>query len=508
MALTLSACAEEKIAERIGGDNDVLTIKHQTGMNVVGRVTVDGKPRQGVVVSDGITVIATDTNGEYQMRSRNRQHVYISVPADCELPVESGMPKFYKTLDFSKTHIIQRDFKLKSKPKDNDFTLVAIADVQIGGAKDVAEFDSLVMPGILAYTQTLKGHVLGISLGDICWNNPDRYIDYKRNITQMSFPVLSVIGNHDHNEKYHNDTESDKDFRDAFGPTYYSYNIGEWHVVVLDDVFYRGLTSHNDYDGSITRQQLDWLQKDLSFVDKDKSLLVALHIPTSRRGNPLSGIANRGELYSLIKDYHQVNILSGHMHYNSTNTIAPNITEYSLGAVMGAWWNHYNHLGVCNDGSPRGYGVFTFAGNELKDQYYIGDETARDYQIKIYPPKEASMRFGRTEGSISSPDEATPLMTDDETVLVNIFNWHTTWKVELKEDNGAWTVLERNTRTLDPLAVRLLQYKNLWEQRPSSDPETTDHMFLYTPKNLQWKTIEVRATDPFGNVYTASSTHQ
>src|SRR3712207_7132116 len=88
MTLTLSACAEEKIAERIGGDNDVLTIKHQTGMNVVGRVTVDGKPRQGVVVSDGITVIATDANGEYQMRSRNRQHVYISVPADCELPVE------------------------------------------------------------------------------------------------------------------------------------------------------------------------------------------------------------------------------------------------------------------------------------------------------------------------------------------------------------------------------------------------------------------------------------
>src|SRR3712207_7901157 len=82
MTLTLSACAEEKIAERIGGDNDVLTIKHQTGMNVVGRVTVDGKPRQGVVVSDGITVIATDANGEYQMRSRNRQHVYISVPAD------------------------------------------------------------------------------------------------------------------------------------------------------------------------------------------------------------------------------------------------------------------------------------------------------------------------------------------------------------------------------------------------------------------------------------------
>mgnify|MGYP000897256744 CR=1 FL=1 len=55
MAAVLTACGDEKIAERIGGNEDALTIKHKVGMNVVGRVTVDGSPREGVVVSDGIT---------------------------------------------------------------------------------------------------------------------------------------------------------------------------------------------------------------------------------------------------------------------------------------------------------------------------------------------------------------------------------------------------------------------------------------------------------------------
>lgn len=508
MAAVLTACGDEKIAERIGGNEDALTIKHQVGMNVVGRVTVDGSPREGVVVSDGITVVATDKNGEYQMRSSGRQHVFVSIPADCELPVEEGLPKFYKTLDFSKGHIIQRNFNLKRREPSKDFTLVAFADVQIGGKKDVAEFVNPVMPGILSHTSTLKGTVIGISLGDICWNNTDLYADYKREIVKNNFPVFSVIGNHDHNAKYHNDTESDIDFRNAFGPTYYSYNIGDWHIVVLDDIFYRGVTSHNDYDGSITQQQLDWLKKDLAFVDKSKSLIVGLHIPTSRRGSSEPGISNSNELYALIKDYHQVNILSGHVHNNCTTTLAPNMTEYSLGAVMGAWWNHFEHLGVCNDGSPRGYGVFTFSGNELKDEYYIGDETARDYQLKVYPPKEASMRFGRASGALTSPFDAVPLMTDDTHVLINIFNWHTTWKVEVKEDDGQWTVLDRNALTYDPLAVRLLQYGNPWEQRPSAGPGYTDHVFLYSPSNAAWKTITARATDPFGNVYTASANHE
>ena len=41
VAIGMASCTDAKFAERINTDNDELTIKHNTGMNVVGRVTVE-----------------------------------------------------------------------------------------------------------------------------------------------------------------------------------------------------------------------------------------------------------------------------------------------------------------------------------------------------------------------------------------------------------------------------------------------------------------------------------
>lgn len=265
---------------------------------------------------------------------------------------------------------------------------------------------------------------------------------------------------------------------------------------MLDDVLYRGVTGRNDYDATITDQQLEWLAKDLEHVDKDKSILLATHIPTMRRNSP-SQVTNNAALYELVKDYHQVQILSGHSHNNYITTIADNINETTIGAVMGAYWNGV----ICNDGSPRGYAVLEFDGNEVVDKYYIGSETPRDYQIKIYLPDEASFRFGKDEAG-------NPVQIDNENLLVNVFFWHTDWTVEIQEDGGSWTELS-NIKTLDPEAVKTLQGENKWEKRPSAEPEkNNDHMFLYKPANPQWQTITVRAADTFGNVYTASVNNQ
>jgi hypothetical protein len=70
---------------------------------------------------------------------------------------------------------------------------------------------------------------------------------------------------------------SDITFKKMYGPTHYSFNRGKVHYVVLDDVYYLG--TEREYEGRITQQQLDWLQKDLSFVPKDNLLIVCLHIP-------------------------------------------------------------------------------------------------------------------------------------------------------------------------------------------------------------------------------------
>ncbi len=498
-----TSCGEEKAVAQNAQAGGKFTITPAKGMNLVGRVTVDGNPRQGVVVSDGNNVTTTDKDGVYQMKTAKTEYVFVSMPEDCQIGQTESVPQFFKKIDLAKDGAIQRDFELKSKAVDNAFSLVALADLQVGTANDVKLCDPLVGK-IADYTKTLGGTVVGVSLGDLSWNKPTIYDEYKRMVSKLGVPVFSVIGNHDHNEKTKGDTLSDQEFRDAMGPTFYSANIGKWHLVVLDDVLYSGATGRNDYTGRITDRQLAWLRKDLSHVPTDKSVIVALHIPTSRR-NSGTKLSNRDDLYDLVKDYHRVVILSGHTHNNFTTDIAANIREYTLGAVMGAFWNTYDGKGVCNDGSPRGFAVLTFKGDELVNEYYKGVEDPLDYQVKIYAPEDATFRWGRKTGAISSPSMAKPLKEDDKTVLVNVFNWHTDWTVTISEDGAAPVSLLPNVKCYDPDAVCLLQYDNSWEKRPSAEPEgNNDHMFLYTPRSQSWKSLIVNATDPWGNHYTST----
>jgi hypothetical protein len=106
-----------------------------------------------------------------------------------------------------------------------------------------------------------------------------------------------------------------------------SFNRGQVHYVVLDDVRYLG--REREYDGHISQQQLDWLRQDLRFVPQDHLVIVSLHIPACRT-------KNRDELYALLQGY-QVHIMSGHTHYNQ-NVIENRIYEHIHGTVCGAWW--------------------------------------------------------------------------------------------------------------------------------------------------------------------------
>ena len=104
------------------------------------------------------------------------------------------------------------------------------------------------------------------------------------------------------------DADADASFEAAFGPTYSSYNIGDCHFVVLDDVLYTG---SSNYTAEITEAQMAWLEQDLNHVPKDKLIIIGVHIATSRRNRPTSHITNYRELYALLDGYN-VRILSGH----------------------------------------------------------------------------------------------------------------------------------------------------------------------------------------------------
>ena len=92
-ALVLAACSSSE-----GGGDDGPTagqIPDKAGMTVKGIVKDSaGNGIAGVVVSDGLEVTATDERGIYYLASdlARRNFVFVSVPADCEIPATQGGP--------------------------------------------------------------------------------------------------------------------------------------------------------------------------------------------------------------------------------------------------------------------------------------------------------------------------------------------------------------------------------------------------------------------------------
>lgn len=466
-----------------------VTIEVKEGMNLVGKITDGTSPIQGVVVSDGYSVTTTDADGIYQLAANrdSARFVFISVPAEYEIPLdEKGVPKMYQdisdlTLTYYPKAVVQRDFTLAKAAKKTAFTLVALADVQIGNKDDLAQMKK-DLPKIKEYIQTLNAPMYGISLGDLVWDNLPYLLDYRDGMQSLGLPVFQVIGNHDHELKVNgNDLLSAMQYETVFGPTYYSYNIGDCHFVVLDDIEYEGGES-KQYEGRITDSQLNWLKQDLAHVDKDKLIIVATHIPTKRRVSSTQ-VTNNADLYKILEGYN-VRILSGHSHYNYTTTISDKIEENTHGAVMGEFWTGE----FCRDGAPKGYAIYEINGATIKNWYYKGTEKDKDYQMKVYAP-------GTSVEALYSKD-----------VLINIFTWHTNWTVTASEDGGKAVEVTRTARTYDPDAYEFLGGPSD-DTKPAVRPTLaevgrTDHILRYTPSNTSWKNIVITATDPYGNTYT------
>lgn len=483
-AAGLLSCTEDEGAQIIGGQTEQVDIDPRPGMNLVGRVTDGSNPLEGVVVSDGVTVTATDAQGIYQIRTRqNAKFVFVSVPADCEIPTQNGHPVLYKEIRLKNNDVVQRDFTLTRTGKKSKFTLLALADVQIGNSTDLNFLQADVLPEIVKWVgEELAQPVYGISLGDLVWDNMPYHAVYKEEMRKLGVPIFQVIGNHDHDQAVKDDAGAAHSFEASFGPAYYSCNIGDCHLVVLDDVLYTG---SKNYTGALTEEQLAWLEQDLRYVPKDKLILLGVHIPTSRRNRPTTTITGSRELYALLEGY-DVRILSGHSHNNYTTTISERIEENSIGAVMGAYWSG----DLCNDGSPRGFAVYEIEGSTIRNRYYKGASHPRDYQMYLYGEGRAVSDRYR------------------DGLLFNIFCWHTNWTVEVREDAAAWTTLDPGSNLryeMDRRAYDFLYGSDKPAYRPSAEPEEKmDHMFYYKPASATWSEVTVRATDPYGNVYTES----
>jgi hypothetical protein len=215
-------------------------------------------------------------------------------------------------------------------------------------------------------------------------------------------------------------------------------------------------------------------------VKKGSQVIVSMHIPTTldksdregfNYGNISDNTVNKKALYALLEPYKTL-ILSGHMHTADYEQISENIAEMNVTGLCGAWWCGP----VCIDGSPAGFKDMEINGSDISWKY-IGCGHPEDYQMKVYVDDEQHQGY----------------------VVANIWDYDPAWEVEYFEDGVKVCDMEQ-FKAQDPLAREL--YKD-----PSSLKRTwvyaapTENMFS-AKHSAQAKTLEVRATDRFGRVYS------
>lgn len=472
----LSATAALPMADAIAGGHSDLS-----AINVKGKVTSDGKGIAGVVVTDGYNVVATDRYGRYEFPAHsNAEFVYISIPSGYAIPHENGIARFYTKLDKTGNRQ-QLDFTLdKLNRTDDKHAFIIWGDTQIQSKDDGHQLKTISAPDTKALASSFGDLPLhGIACGDLVHDVFDLYPDYREAVAATGVPFFQLIGNHDMDLTGGTDDGSQNTFKNHFGPTYYSFNRGKVHYIVLDNVFFIGTAKR--YIGYLTDNQLKWLEKDLKYVPEGSTVVVSLHIPTDNgvmkrskaTEESLSGITtNRNALYKLLKKY-KVHIMSGHTHFNE-NWEVENVMEHNHGTVCGAWWTGP----ICGDGTPMGYGVYEVDGGDIK-WYYKSVGFDKQHQMTIH-------KKGQLE---EHPD----------VVVANVWNWDPKWKIEWLEDD----VLKGEMKQIiayDPQALELYKGPGLPVKHKWVEPNLTDHLFAAVPSSGARK-ITVRATDRFGVQY-------
>jgi len=451
-------------------------------IRVRGQVGSLGKGLAAAAVSDGRSVVATDRDGRFELvTDDSRRYLTLSVPSGFHLPTHpvGTVRTFQRIAPDRRGEMIARFDLTPVEGGDRRHAFLTLADIQTQDSADMSRFQRESIPDLKATLGRLGTQpTFGVADGDIMWDRLAMFDEYEAAVKDLGVPFVQVVGNHDLDLDERTDEASTTTFERRFGPRYYSFNRGEVHYVVLDDVFHYG----GGYLGYLGAEQLTWLAADLAAVERGSPVVVFAHIPfmtglATRRGQATPGIAshvvNREAAYRLLAPY-RTTILTGHLHENDFSRDG-GVAERNLGAVCGGWWTG----DLCYDGTPNGYGVYEVNGAEIRWRYQA---TGRDpgHQMRLY----------RRGADPAAPDE----------IVANVWGYEPGWRVVWYQNGDRRGEMARRTG-LDPLAVKLLAGDKLPAKRTWVDPVPTGHLF-YAPAGTEPAEIRVEATDPWGRVYT------
>jgi Icc protein len=207
---------------------------------------------------------------------------------------------------------------------------------------------------------------------------------YKEISAGLGIPYYNCMGNHDvlgwssRRKVPLGDPELGKKMimdRLEWNKSYYSFDFGGWHFVVLDSIYPTQAEHGPSYEPRIGREQLEWLAYDLGAAGNRPKIAVT-HIAAFCNIGQINGDPSRKamdgsmvlwdnkELRHILERHQVKALLQGHSH---------RIEEYRLdgvwyltsAAVSGAWWAG-NWVG-----SAPGYTVFRCRGDQLSWTHHV-----------------------------------------------------------------------------------------------------------------------------------------
>lgn len=467
-----------------------------------------------VAVSNGVAVVATDANGSYTIDVGSDNIIFISKPAGYQVPLrENGLPSFYfihkpegspsnfQYKGVAPTPKLPRriDFPLHKTNEENEYTALIFGDPQPYTATELGYYEK----AIVGEVENVKGASFGITLGDIVGDDLNLHDPYIRAMKRIGLPWYNVMGNHDMNYEAVADSLSDESFEAHFGPANYSFNYGQVHYLILDDILYPDPRDGKGYWGGFTKAQMQYIENDLKLVSKEKMVVLSFHIPFFQYTETYR-LEDRQRIFDLLKDYANVLILSAHTHLQRNDIYtkedgwhgAKPLHEYNAGATCGDWYSgEFTQQGVpsstMRDGTPKGYAFMSVKGTEYSIRYKVVGQPD-SYQMEIFAPKAVPSYRNTSAG-----------------VYANFFMGSATDEVVYRIDNGEWKKMNYVVQPDPSFLATLFRWDladNLLAPRRPSNAADCTHLWrgsLPSGLSVGSHTIEIKATDRYGNSYTA-----
>ncbi len=465
------------------------------------------KPLADIRVSNGTQIVRTNELGQYELPIDEDDILFVIKPSGWKTPVnEQQLPRFFyvhkphgspnsKFAGVAPTGPLPAsvDFPLYPNEEPEHFKAIMFGDPQPRNVDEVEFVAHDVIEELIGTDASF-----GVTLGDIVFDDLSVFDAENQAIALLGIPWYNVIGNHDINLDSRTRQNLNETFERIYGPSYYSFDHGPVHFLVLDNIDWivNETTGKASYKGGLGEEQMEFIKTDLSLIPEDQLVVLMMHIP-------LTEVNDRHGLYRLIEQRPFCMSISGHTHTHEHRYIThedgwrgPEPHHHVVNVtVSGSWWSGApDDRGIphsmMSDGAPNGYTIFTFDGQKYSLDFKAAGRPA-DYQMHI-----------------EAPDQVAQSATAETTIWVNVFNGSERSKVEMRCGEAEWVQLEK-ADSVDPHFQRVYTYESQilstykpWRELPK--PHRSTHLWKGNlPANLSVGThmIEVKTVDNEGRTF-------